>query len=87
SARTIALVASGLIVAMQVASAGVAWLPALIAGRFVAGFGYGMLNTAVNVAAGRTASPARAISVGMSLQVRLFAVMNVTLPMSGVAGG
>lgn len=87
SARTIALVASGLIVAMQVASAGVAWLPALIAGRFVAGFGYGMLNTAVNVAAGRTASPARAISVGISLQVLLFAVMNVTLPMIGVAGG
>ena len=85
--RRMALAASALIAAVQAVSGLTGFLPLLIAGRVATGFGYGMLNTAVNVAAGRTSQPARAISVGISLQVLLFAVMNVTIPMIGAAGG
>jgi hypothetical protein len=85
--RRMALIASAMIAVVQVASAATAFYPLLLAGRVVTGFGYGMLNTAVNVAAGRTGQPARAISIGIALQVVLFAVMNVTIPRIGAAGG
>ncbi len=85
--RRMALIASAVIAVVQVASAMTAVLPLLIAGRIVTGFCYGMLGTSINVAAARTMAPARAISVGISVQVLLFAVMNVTIPMIGVAGG
>jgi len=85
--RRMALIASAMIAVVQIASAATGFYPLLLAGRVVTGFGYGMLNTAVNVAAGRTSQPARAISVGISLQVVLFAVMNVTIPRIGATGG
>lgn len=85
--RRMGLVASGVIAGVQIVSALTGFWPLLVLGRVATGFGYGMLNTAVNVAAGRTSQPARAISVGISLQVLLFTVMNVTIPMIGAAGG
>ncbi len=85
--RRMALIASGLIAGVQLLSAATGFYPLLVAGRLITGFGYGMLNTAVNVAAGRTSQPARAISVGISLQVVLFAVMNLTIPRIGAYGG
>jgi len=85
--RQMALIASGVIALVQVGSAMTAILPLLILGRVATGFGYGMLNTAVNVAAARTGQPARAISVGISLQVLVFMVMNLTIPQIGAWGG
>ncbi len=85
--RRMALFASALIAVVQVLSAATGFYPLLVLGRIATGFGYGVLNTAVNVAAGRTGQPARAISVGISLQVVLFAVMNVTIPRIGATGG
>lgn len=85
--RRMGLVASGVIAGVQLVSALTGFWPLLVLGRVATGFGYGMLNTAVNVAAARTSQPARAISVGISLQVLLFTVMNVTIPMIGAAGG
>jgi MFS family permease len=85
--RRMALIASATIAGVQIASSLTAFLPLLIAGRLATGFGYGMLNTAVNVAAGRTSQPSRAISVGISLQVLLFTVMNLTIPQIGAWGG
>lgn len=85
--RRMALLASAVIAAVQVVSSLTGFFPLLLVGRVATGFSYGMLNTAVNVAAGRTAQPARAISVGISLQVVLFAAMNWTIPTIGKFGG
>ena len=85
--RRLAIAASAMIAAVQAASAFTGVWPLLAAGRLLTGFGYGMLNTAVNVGAARSVAPARAISVGISLQVLLFVVMNITIPMIGAAGG
>lgn len=85
--RTMALLASAMIAATQIGSALTGFYPLLLAGRVITGFCYGMLNTAVNVAAARTGQAARAISVGISLQVVLFAGMNWTIPEIGHWGG
>lgn len=85
--RRLAIGASALIAIVQAASALTGFYPLLVAGRLATGFGYGMLNTAVNVAAARSGAPARAISVGISLQVLVFVVLNITVPMIGAAGG
>ena len=85
--RRMALIASALIAGFQIACAFTAFWPLLLLSRVVTGFGFGTLNTAVNVAAGRTSQPSRAISVGISLQVVLFAVMNWTIPSIGKQGG
>ena len=85
--RRMALIASGMIAVTQIAVAHTAFWPVLLLSRVVTGFAFGTLNTAVNVAAGRTSQPSRAISVGISLQVVLFAVMNWTIPSIGKAGG
>ncbi|WP_420383560.1 MFS transporter [Novosphingobium sp.] len=85
--RHMALIASAMIAVVQIGSSMTGILPLLVLGRVATGFGYGMLNTAVNVAAARTGQPARAISVGISLQVLLFMVMNLTIPQIGAWGG
>ena len=85
--RRMAITASVLIAVSQIACAWTAFWPLLLLSRVVTGFGFGTLNTAVNVAAGRTSQPSRAISVGISLQVVLFAVMNWTIPTIGKDGG
>lgn len=78
--RILAIAATVLIVGAQGASAWTTALPLLLAGRLVTGFGFGLMNAAVNLAAGRTTHPARAISVGIACQTVLFALVNLGLP-------
>ncbi len=87
SARTIGLAATIVVVAAQLLSATTAMYPLLLAGRIATGFGFGLLNSAVNLAAGRTAHPARAISAGIAFQTTLFAAVNIGLPMVGAVYG
>jgi hypothetical protein len=85
--RWLAIAGSVAIAVAQAGSAMLADFPLLLAGRLVTGFGYGALNTAVNLAASRTAQPARAISIAIALQVWLFVVLNVVVPEVGAWGG
>jgi predicted MFS family arabinose efflux permease len=87
SARTMGLVATIVVVAAQLLSAVTAVYAILLAGRVATGFGFGLLNSAVNLAAGRTAHPARAISAGIAFQTTLFAAVNIGLPMVGASYG
>ena len=87
SARSIAIVASCLVVAAQGVSAFSGFYPLLLATRLAAGFGFGLMNCAVNLAAGRTGQPTRAISAGIALQTLLFAAVNIGLPRIGVSEG
>lgn len=87
SARTIAIAASCLVVAAQGVSAFTGFYPLLLATRLAAGFGFGLMNCAVNLAAGRTGQPTRAISAGIALQTLLFAAVNIGLPKIGVSEG
>ena len=87
SARTIGMVATIAVVAAQLLSATTAVYALLLAGRVATGFGFGLLNSAVNLAAGRTAHPARAISAGIAFQTSLFAAVNIGLPMVGATYG
>ena len=87
SARTIGLVATIVVVAAQLLSAATAVYALLLAGRVATGFGFGLINSAVNLAAGRTAHPARAISAGIAFQTLLFAAVNIGLPMVGASYG
>jgi predicted MFS family arabinose efflux permease len=75
------------VVAAQLLSAATAVYVLLLAGRVATGFGFGLLNSAVNLAAGRTTHPARAISAGIAFQTSLFAAVNIGLPMVGAAYG
>lgn len=87
NARTLAIVATLIVVAAQFGSAGLsAYLPLLV-GRVATGLGFGLMNSAVNLAAGRTDHPARAISAGIAVQTLLFAAVNIGLPFVGVAYG
>ncbi len=83
SPRALALAASILVVAAQCASSLTGAYPLLMVGRIAAGFGFGLLNTAVNLSAARMDYPARAISAGLALQTLLFAFVNLGLPMIG----
>lgn len=87
SARTIGVVATIVVVAAQFLSAVTPLYALLLAGRVATGFGFGLLNSAVNLAAGRTAHPARAISAGIAFQTTLFAAVNIGLPMVGASYG
>ena len=87
SARTIGLVATIIVVVAQLLSATTPVYALLLAGRVATGFGFGLLNSAVNLAAGRTAYPARAISAGIAFQTSLFAAVNIGLPMVGASYG
>ncbi|PTR10923.1 MULTISPECIES: MFS transporter [unclassified Novosphingobium] len=78
--RWLALGSTVLVVAAQALSGLGGVLPLLLAGRLATGFGFGVMNGAVNLAAGRTAHPARAISVGIACQTVLFALVNIALP-------
>jgi hypothetical protein len=78
-----------LIVAGVVAAGGQIWsafltdfLP-LLAGRVLTGLGFGLANAALNLAAARSAHPARAISIGIAIQTLFYAVINIVLPIIG----
>lgn len=83
SPRLLIVVAGLLVMAAQLGSAALASYPLLLAGRIVTGLGFGLANTALNLAAGRTPHPARAISLGIAFQTALYALINIGLPMVG----
>ena len=82
------LIAAGLIVApAQLLSAATSGYPLLLLARIATGLGFGLANTALNLAAGRSAQPARAISAGIACQTMVYAVINIGLPMIGARFG
>ena len=87
SPRLLLLAAGALAVLAQAASALFVTLPPLFAARVASGLGFGLANTALNLAAGRSAHPARAISAGICCQTLLYALINVALPMVGARFG
>lgn len=86
-ARVLALVASVLVFASQAGSALTGNYALLFAGRIGTGLGFGILNAAVNLAAGRTSNPARWISLGIAFQTVLFAGIALGLPQVGAVYG
>ncbi|MFM5916304.1 MAG: MFS transporter [Novosphingobium sp.] len=85
--RLLALVASALVIVAQGGSAFTGSYPLLFLGRIGTGLGFGIMNSAVNLAAGRTAHPARWISLGISFQTVLYALIAVLLPLYGASHG
>ncbi len=83
SPRLLLLSAGVLVVAAQAGSALSGSLAPLFAGRVACGLGFGLANTALNLAAGRTAHPARSISIGIACQTMLYVLINILLPMAG----
>lgn len=86
-ARVLALVASLLVIVSQGGSALTGSFPLLFAGRIGTGLGFGILNSAVNLAAGRTSHPARWISLGIAFQTVLFSGIALGLPQVGASYG
>jgi predicted MFS family arabinose efflux permease len=87
SPRLLMLSSGALVAAAQILSASLASYPPLFASRIVTGVGFGLANTALNLAAGRTDNPARAISAGIATQTLLYALINIGLPMIGARSG
>jgi predicted MFS family arabinose efflux permease len=87
SPRYLLMAAGVLVSAGQLWSAGLSHFAPLLAGRFVTGVGFGLANSALNLAAGRTNSPARALSIGIAVQTFLYALINIGLPMVGAQFG
>ena len=83
SPRLLLLAAGVLVVLGQTASAASAGLVPLLGERVACGLGFGLANTALNLAAGQTGHPARAISVGIACQTMLYVLINLALPMVG----
>ena len=87
SPRRLALIAGGLVAIAQILSASLSSYGLLLLTRVGTGIGFGLANTALNLAAGRTSHPARAISAGIALQTLLYALINIVLPMIGAHYG
>ncbi len=87
SARTLGVLATFMVVAAQIGSMLTGAYAPLLLGRIAAGLGFGLMNSAVNLAAGQTHHPARAISAGIAFQTILFAAVNIGLPVLGVRYG
>ena len=86
-ARLLAVAASVLVVLSQGGSALTGSYAVLFAGRIGTGLGFGILNSAVNLAAGRTSHPARWISLGIAFQTVLFAGIALGVPQLGAHYG
>jgi predicted MFS family arabinose efflux permease len=87
SPRLLMIIAGALVVAAQLGSAAlVSYVPLLI-GRVMTGCGFGLANSALNLAAGRREHPAHAISAGIAVQTVLFALINIGLPFVGAHFG
>ena len=82
-ARVLAVIATVLVATTQASSALMTTFPWLLLGRIGTGLGFGLMNSAVNLAAGRTAHPARWISLGIAFQTVMFAAINIGLPIIG----
>ena len=86
-ARLLAVAASVLVVLSQGGSALTGSYALLFAARIGTGLGFGILNSAVNLAAGRTSHPARWISLGIAFQTVLFAGIALGVPQLGAHYG
>ncbi len=86
-ARLLALFASLIVICAQAGSALTSSYPLLLLGRIGTGMGFGLMNSAVNLAAGRTDQPARWISLGISVQTMLYALVAIGLPKLGESHG
>jgi hypothetical protein len=82
-ARLLAIAASAVVIAAQAGSALTGFYPLLLLGRIGTGLGFGLMNSALNVAAGRTGSPARWISLGIAVQTLLYSAIAIGLPLIG----
>lgn len=87
SPRLLMVGAGALVAAVQLWSAALTSYPPLFIGRIATGIGFGLANTALNLAAGRGEHPARAISVGIAVQTLFYALINIGLPLIGARFG
>lgn len=83
SPRLLTIAASLCVAIAQAIGAATSAYPLLLGTRVLTGLGFGTANAAVNLAAGRTAHPARAISLGITVQTLLYAGINLVLPLVG----
>lgn len=86
-ARLLALLATVLVAVSQAGSAFAGDYALLFLGRIGTGFGFGMMNSAVNLAAGRADHPARWISLGIAFQTVLYTFVAIAVPRIGAAHG
>lgn len=86
-ARILAIFATLLVAAAQAGSAFVSDYALLFLGRIGTGFGFGIMNSAVNLAAGRADHPARWISLGIAFQTVLYALIAIAVPQIGADHG
>ncbi len=82
-ARVLAMIASAVVIAAQAGSALTGAYALLFAARIGTGLGFGLMNSALNLAAGRTGSPARWISLGIAVQTLLYSGIAIVVPMIG----
>jgi predicted MFS family arabinose efflux permease len=86
-ARVLAILATLLVALAQAGSALTGDYALLFAGRIGTGLGFGIMNSAVNLAAGRTDHPARWISLGIAFQTLLYTLVALGVPMIGARYG
>jgi hypothetical protein len=86
-ARVLAIIATLLVAMAQAGSALTGDYALLFAGRIGTGLGFGIMNSAVNLAAGRTDHPARWISLGIAFQTILYTGVALAVPMMGARYG
>jgi predicted MFS family arabinose efflux permease len=86
-ARVLAIVASVLVAVSQAGSALTGDYLLLLLGRIGTGLGFGIMNSAVNLAAGRTEHPARWISLGIAFQTVLYTLIAIGVPQIGAVYG
>jgi predicted MFS family arabinose efflux permease len=86
-ARVLAIIATLLVAIAQAGSALTGDYALLFAGRIGTGLGFGIMNSAVNLAAGRTDHPARWISLGIAFQTILYTIVALAVPMMGARYG
>lgn len=82
-ARVLAMLASVVVIAAQAGSALTGAYALLFAGRIGTGLGFGLMNSALNLAAGRTGNPARWISLGIAVQTLLYSAIAILVPLIG----
>jgi len=87
SPRLLMIVAGVLVVTAQLGSAALVSFAPLLFGRIMTGFGFGLANSALNLAAGLQEHPARVISAGIAVQTVIFALINLGLPVVGAHFG
>jgi hypothetical protein len=87
SPRILMLIAGILVAAAQLGSIGLHEFTPLILGRVLSGVGFGLTNAALNLAAGRSSDPARAISAGIAIQTVFYTLINILLPHLGARYG